>query len=97
MQANKKLLEMGWLDKEFGRVAGVLVPGGEEGVVGPGVGSSAMAGLWPVVGWCIVLASGVVPSISSCLVENINLPTTSRLNSLLEDFSLCAYLYSVHV
>ena len=40
----------------------------------------------------MVLASGVVPPASIDLVEYINLPTTSKLNNLLEDFSLWAYL-----
>ena len=39
------------------------------------------------------MASGVVPSVSTDLVtEYISLPTTSRMNSLLEVFLLCAYL-----
>ena len=39
------------------------------------------------------MASGVVPSVSTDLVtEYISLPTTSRMNSLLEVFFLCAYL-----
>ena len=50
MQANKKLLEMGCLGDLVWRVAGVLVLGGEEGVVGPGLGSTELA--------CNVLTSG---------------------------------------
>ena len=93
MQANKKLLEMVWLVSVVGRVEGVLVPGGEEGVVGPGLDCSGLAEDTSAEGWRMVLVSGVVPSVSTDLVtEYISLPTTSRLNSLFEDFSLCAYL-----
>ena len=42
MQANRKLLEMVWLVSVVGRVEGVLVPGGDEGVVGPGLGCSGL-------------------------------------------------------
>ena len=92
MQANKKLFEMGWLEVVVGRVVGVLLSGGEEGVVGPRLCSSERITETSADGGWMVLASGVVPPASIDLVEYINLPTTSKLNNLLEDFSLWAYL-----
>ena len=75
-------------------MAGVLLPGGEDGVAGTLLGSGTLAEDTSVGGGWIVLTSGVFSSASTStdLTVYISLSTTSRLKSLLDDFSLCAYL-----
>ena len=79
MEANKKLFEIDWLGVVA--VVVVLLSGGEEGVVGPGLGSTELSTDTSADGGRMVLASGVVPPSSTDLVEYINLPTTSTLTT----------------
>ena len=95
MQANKKPSDICCGGVVAGRFSGfgVLVPGGGvEGVLDTLLGSIELADSSLRGGWWIVLPSGSRSSDSTVCAVYINLPTTSRLNNLLEDFSLCAYL-----